>query len=778
VRVLKTSIKKQLILIILCTTGITLLLASIAYLVMSIISFRDNLVKDLYTLAKVVGINSEGALAFDDLYTAERHLAAFRTNPDVVFACIYQKDGTVFATYQPQDADIKLNPLPIQKARHRFEGGYLYLFQTIQIEQDVIGTVFIQHNMTEQRDQVTRYISIVCGIIFVGFLVAFILSSILQRIISIPILNLAWTARIISQKKDYSVRAAKHERDDEIGVLIDGFNEMLKEIQYQEEELSKHREHLEELVIKRTAALKGSISALKEAKEIAETANRAKSEFLANMSHEIRTPMNAVLGFTDLLYAEITDKKHLNYLDAIRSSGKSLLTLINDILDLSKIEASKLDLKYEPVNLKSVFSEIRDIFSLKIQEKNLKLIIDIQPEIPENLMLDEVRIRQILFNLMGNAVKFTQSGYIKLQASQNPADQPATDLIDLTISVTDTGIGIPEGSIERIFEAFRQQDGQNTKQYGGTGLGLTITKRLIEMMDGTITVDSRVNKGSCFEIVLKNVVCGEGSPPQKTSHPPSSGETYVNVQFEKATVLIVDDIRANRNLVKAYLQNSPIEFLEAENGEQAVALTRKQRPDLVLMDIRMPVMDGCDATVRIRESSEFKNIPIIALTASGMKADRERIMKCGFDGLLTKPFNQSDLIQRIVRFLKTAEKPASPDTEKKAEVESPPAIRFTPELLKLMPQLIRLLEKDLSEAWSKARQNGFFDDIAAFGERIEKLGQRHEMPSLFQFGEELNSQVRSFDIEKINKTLDAYPKLIQAIKQIYIKASKDETQVG
>ena len=754
------SLKQKLILITLFTSGITLLLASIAFVATDIISFRQNLVKDISTLAQVAGMNSEGALVFDDKYTAERHLSAFKANPGIVFACIFRQDGNVFASYLAPDTERKITAPHLQGNKHYFDTNYLYLFQQIIVEQEIIGTIFIQHNLKNMKEQLKKYLLIVGTIIFVGFLVALVLSSLLQRIISEPILKLAGIARKISQEKDYSIRVNRRTWD-EIGILINGFNEMLKEIQSQEKELQEHREHLEDLVIERTSALQETNAALLQAKENAETANRAKSEFLANMSHEIRTPMNAVLGFTELLFSQVTDEKQRNYLDSIRSSGKNLLALINDILDLSKIEARKLELQYEPVNLSSIFTEIESVFSLKIKQKELEFIMDINPDMPESLLLDEVRLRQVIFNLMGNAVKFTSNGFIKLSADIK-IKQDQENIIDLILSVEDTGIGIPSGSQDRIFEAFKQQDGQNTKKYGGTGLGLTITKRLVEMMGGNISVQSRVGKGSCFKVVLHNVLCG--TAPVK-SQPYNISEEKNEIEFEPATILVVDDIKANRSLVKAFFQDTHIRFIDAANGEQAVLAARKERPDLILMDIRMPVMDGCDATSLIRKDQEIKDIPIIALTASGMKSDLERIMNCGFDGLLTKPFKKEDLIRKLSHFIKYRKEENENTETETPETPDPDTHKVSAEFIKKLPELLEKLENDFNPLWESARQSGFFDDIAEFGKQINELGINYSYKILEKYGEDLNSQVSSFDIEKINTTLDAYPKIIEKLKK-------------
>ena len=373
-------------------------------------------------------------------------------------------------------------------------------------------------------------------------------------------------------------------------------------------------------------------------REKAQQASKAKSQFLANMSHEIRTPMNAILGFSQILENMIQDEKQKSYLESIIISGRSLLRLINDILDLSKVEAGKFDLEYKPVNCHDLIHDFKHIFLQKITEKGLDFFIETADDLPPALILDETRVRQIVFNLLGNAIKFTSEGHITLRAVWV---KKSAALVDLIIEVEDSGIGIPDDQQDKIFGAFEQTSGQSFEQYGGTGLGLSISKKLSHLMNGELSVKSQLDRGSTFTLLLRGVeMCSLNDLPETETE----GLIY---NFKKSSLLIADDVPMNCELLCSYLQNFPFEMTFAGNGMEALKAVEKSEPDVVLMDYKMPLMNGLEAT---REIRKFSQVPIIIISASAMREDNDRIAaECS--SFLSKPIERTTLLKELAKYL-------------------------------------------------------------------------------------------------------------------------------
>ncbi len=409
-------------------------------------------------------------------------------------------------------------------------------------------------------------------------------------------------------------------------------------------ELSRANEQLEH----RLRELLRAQEALTGAREAAERAHRVKTRFLTNISHEVRTPMNSILGFTEILQTEITNQRHRRLLDAVLAGGETLMALINDILDLSQIEAGKVELQYEPTNPVTILEELKHMFQKEAQEKNLTLEILPGQSLPELLLMDHTRVRQVLFNLVGNALKFTGKGSVTISAHRagvNPGDRPET--VDIAFSVKDTGIGIPGERQEVIFEVFRQHDGLQLETYGGTGLGLGISRKLVEMMNGAITVESELNRGSTFTVHLPGVrVCGAVRllPDSMLVPLKDPGET-------RALILVADDVEMNRAVLVDVLENSGFKTIEAENGEEVLHMAARRLPDLILMDIRMPVMSGLEAARVLKGDPKLKHIPILILTAYASHDEELQKSRDVVDDFLFKPASQKQIFTKIAQLV-------------------------------------------------------------------------------------------------------------------------------
>lgn len=507
---------------------------------------------------------------------------------------------------------------------------------------------------------------------------------------------------------------------------------------------------------------------LRRAKDEAQAADRAKSEFLANMSHEIRTPMNAILGFAEILIGKLSGSPLQRYAETIYSGGRGLLTIINDILDLSKIEAGKLELEYRPINLHRLFTELQAFFQIRLEEKGLDFRVDIDPTLPQSLVVDEVRLRQILVNIVGNAVKFTEAGFVRIAVNTEESERTESD-IRLVVEVEDSGIGIHEDQLQKIFEAFHQQSGQSIRRYGGTGLGLNITRRLVEMMGGAITVHSTVGQGSRFRVTLPNVLIGSLELESSVSR------ELKDIQFAPSTVLVVDDSSANRELLKEYLAPWSLTIIEAEDGALAVERAKQEQPDIIIMDMKMPVMDGYMATEILSGDKATHHIPIVALTASAMMGDRERVIALGCRGFLSKPVSRTELLHELMRFLPhTIVAQAETDTMPE-ELPQPGQKQERQSQTGAALELFELLETVYAKQWEDLRLVIMPDEVQHFAGELKALAGKYACERLAAYADTLEQQAATMQFSLMERTLDAYPDLLREFRTfLHMKANPHE----
>ena len=494
--------------------------------------------------------------------------------------------------------------------------------------------------------------------------------------------------------------------------------------------------------------------ALTEAKLVAEHSNLEKTLFLANMSHEIRTPMNAILGFSELLQDELHESRHRQYLQSIRSSADSLLLLINDILDMSKIEAGVLQLNPEPADLREICDFLRSLFSGPAVKKGLKLEFQVVENLPHALLLDRIRLRQILINLIGNAIKFTDTGGIEVRV--NWEKQQTSSHATLVIEVQDTGVGIPKDRLDAIFKPFVQAGAHREKEKQGTGLGLSIVKRLAEIMGGSVTVASVMDQGSAFHLRFPNVPISARLPASEKKV--SAGSEVDFNELRPATLLVVDDNATNCELIAGMLAGSHHRLLFGSSGEEAVAKTRELKPDILLLDVRMPGMDGDEALAEIRKTPGLELLPVIAVTASSL-VNQENSQKERFSGYVRKPFSKRELFDELADFLPRHPKAGAP-AENTASSQPPNApATFAPAPKELVVQLRRLI----IEPWPSIRDSVAVNESKVFAQELEDLGQRWQCELLVHYAQTLLRDAGNYSVTDLEKNLGEFAALVEQL---------------
>lgn len=643
------SIRVKLHLLSFTVTTVALLLASGAFTLYDLRQIRSSKVEQLRMLGIALSRNSVAALESNDVETAEQQLSSFLSQSSVESACIFDAGGNLFATYP---ATLRESGVTVELPGTHVdftEDGFLDIALPIRKERELVGQLFVRSNIDGIQTQARDYLWIVAGVMLSSLLLSNLLSERLQRVFAAPLIKLVNVMKDVSEKRDYSLRVNRESRD-EFGELCRGFNEMLGQIERARTELQQSNQELDERVRERTAEL---ITA----RDAAEAANRAKSDFLAKMSHEIRTPMTAILGYADLLREDsLNAVDREDHLTTIRRNGEHLLAVINDILDISKIEAGRMTTEKIEASPGEIVADVASLMRARAREKKLGLAVEYEGPIPSVIRTDPTRLRQILVNIVGNAVKFTEKGSVRLVAKLCPAEGETPDR--MRFSVIDSGIGMSPEQQARLFAPFSQGDDSMARHFGGTGLGLAISRSLAQLLGGQLWCESEPGKGSIFHVTVETGVLEGVSLVTDQSEAVSSQSLAKPEQVDlNCRILLLEDGPDNQRLISFILRKAGATVEIAENGQigldRALEAQASGEPfDVILSDMQMPVMDGYTATRKLREQGYTR--PIIALTANAMTDDALKCVDAGCDDFASKPINRQKLLELVDRYARRA----------------------------------------------------------------------------------------------------------------------------
>ncbi|WP_332862091.1 ATP-binding protein [Janthinobacterium svalbardensis] len=652
------SIRHKLMSVVLLTTLVALVISLGTIVVYDLRAYHRNLVADISTQAELLGHMSSAALAFDDERLALENLNLMRIRPRVTAGALYKADGSLFASYRANER-VGALPAKVGKEGESIAGSSVELFKPIVDNGELLGTVYLRADY-ELAGRTADYLAIALGVTVLALLVALLLLRRLDFVITQPILDIADVAREVIETGDYSRRARKLS-DDEVAQLVDSFNKMLAEIELRthalersngelaregeqrtqaQQEVMRLNQELEVRVHERTMQLEMTNGELAMAMEEARSANYAKSAFLSSMSHELRTPLNAILGFAQILSSDrlpSTLEQKKEFAGHILKSGRHLLTLINEILDLAKVESGTVSLSLEPVGLDAILQECRDMIAPLASQRGIGMAFP--DACPLNVLADRTRLKQILLNLLSNALKYNrEQGQVAIDCAPHAGGR-------VRISVRDTGVGLDAEQLALLFQPFNRL-GQEGGTEEGSGIGLVVTKRLVELMDGNIGVTSAPGEGSTFWIELRVVDAVPIPVAPVLPRPDLAGALLEH--SAPVTLLYVEDNPANLTLVEEIVRYCPqLQLLTATDGRLGVEMARTHLPQLILMDINLPHVNGTDALKLLRADPRTAHIPVIALTANAMPGDVERSMALGFYRYLTKPINLDEFTEAI-----------------------------------------------------------------------------------------------------------------------------------